>query len=217
MIKADHKYWARLLYDFYIKRLLKSNFQNFYIVNEIPAIPESEGLIVTPNHFSWWDGFFIDYTVKCFSERKIFLLMLEEQLKRYWFFKKVGAFSINQKNPKSISETFHYMSDIVSSPQNYLAFYPQGEIEAYDKRPLTIKEGLKILARKLKTSANILPAAFKINYSDNKKPDVFIRFGKMISSNEIKDEYELFIDAFNSNITLLDKETSLNQKYKLLY
>ena len=217
MIKAEHKKWARLLYDFYIRRLLKYNFQNFYLTNDFPAIPKEEGLIVTPNHFSWWDGFFIDFTLQKFLDRKIFILMLEEQLRRYWFFQKIGAFSINQKNPKSISETFEYMVGVVCNPQNYLVFYPQGEIEPYDKRPLTIKNGLRFLSDKIQTTVNILPVAFKIKYSNYKKPDVFVRFGKMLSSNDIKNNYNLYIDEFNLNIKLLDEETLTNNKFKVLY
>jgi len=167
MIKADHKYWARVLYDFYIKRQFKSNFQNFYLTNDFPIIPKEDGLIVTPNHFSWWDGFFIDYTLNHFLNRKIFILMLEEQLERYWFFQKIGAFSINQKNPISIARTFQYISRIISNPLNYLVFYPQGDIETYDKRPLTVKEGLKVLSAKINFIVKIVPAAFKINYGNN--------------------------------------------------
>lgn len=217
MIKAEHKKWARLLYGFYIKRLLKANFQNFYLLNEFPAIPKNEGLIVTPNHFSWWDGFFIDFTLQKYLDRKIFILMLEEQLRRYWFFQKIGAFSINQKNPKSISKTFQYMVDIVCNSRNYLVFYPQGEIEPYDKRPLKIKDGLKYLTNKLQTLVNILPIAFKIKYSNNKKPDVFVRFGKMLSSNDVKNNYDMYLDEFNLNVTLLDEATLTNNRFKVLH
>lgn len=217
MIKAAHKKWARLLYDFYIRHLLKSNFQNFYLVNDFTSVTKNEGLIVTPNHFSWWDGFFIDVTLQKFLDRKIFILMLEEQLRKYWFFQKIGAFSINQKNPKSIAETFQYMIEVVCNSENYLVFYPQGEIEPYDKRPMTIKDGLKFLINKIQTSVNILPVAFKIKYSNYKKPDVFVRFGQMLSSNDIKNNYNLYIDEFNLNIALLDEQTLSNNKFKVLH
>lgn len=215
MIKADHKKWARLLYDFYVPRLLKSNFQNFCSTNEFPQVPDNEGLIITPNHFSWWDGFFIDYTVKRFSDRKIFLLMLEEQLKRYWFFQKVGAFSINPQNPKSIKTTFKYISEVLSDPKNVLLFYPQGEIEDYVKRPLKVKEGLKTILNLTQAKVNILPAAFKIKYGNTKKPDLLVRFGELLSSSNVKEDFNLFIDGFNSNLEYLDKVQTNNYKENL--
>ena len=215
MIKADHKKWARRLYDFYVPRLLRSNFQHFYLTNEFPQIPNDEGLIITPNHFSWWDGFFIDYTLSHFSNRKIYMLMLEEQLKRYWFFQKVGAFSINPKNPKSIKTTFDYIIEVVCNPKNVLLFYPQGEIEDYVKRPLKVKEGLKTILNMTHSKVNILPVAFKIKYGNTKKPDLLVRFGETIASSKAKEDFNLFIDSFNSNVDFLDKVPSKNYKENL--
>jgi len=216
MIKADHKKWARLLYDFYVPRLLKSNFQNFYLTNEFPTIPVNEGLIITPNHFSWWDGFFIDYTLNHLLNRKIFILMLEEQLRRYWFFQKVGAFSINPRHPKSIKETFNYMVEILSDNKNVLIFYPQGEIEAYDKRPLKVKAGLKSILSITCSKVNILPVAFKIKHGNTKKPDVLTRFGDLIPSTEVKDNFNLFVNNFTANVEFLDKVTDSNYKKNLI-
>ena len=59
MIKADHKKWAEFVFDIYLRRLLKKSFYDFRIINELPAFDYSKSIIVTPNHFSWWDGFFI--------------------------------------------------------------------------------------------------------------------------------------------------------------
>lgn len=215
MIKADHKKWARRLYDFYVPRILKSNFQHFYLTNQFPQIPNDDGLIITPNHFSWWDGFFIDYTLSHFSSRKIYMLMLEEQLKRYWFFQKVGAFSINPKNPKNIKETFNYIVDVVSDPKNVLFFYPQGEIEDYVKRPLKVKEGLKSILNMTHSKVNILPVVFKIKYGNDKKPDLLVRFGDIITSIKAKEDFNLFIDSFNSNVDYLDKVKLENYKENL--
>jgi 1-acyl-sn-glycerol-3-phosphate acyltransferase len=215
MIKADHKKWARWLYDFYVPRILKSNFQHFYLTNEFPQISDEEGLIITPNHFSWWDGFFSDFTLSRFSNRKIYILMLEEQLKRYWFFQKIGAFSINPKNPKSIKTTFDYIIEVIGDPQNVLLFYPQGEIEDYVKRPLKVKEGLKTILNLTSVKVNLLPVAFKIKYGNTKKPDLLVRFGEPITSIKVKEDFNLFIDGFNSNVDYLDKLQSDDYKKNL--
>jgi 1-acyl-sn-glycerol-3-phosphate acyltransferase len=215
MTKADHKKWARWLYDFYVPRILKSNFQHFYLTNEYPQIPNDEGLIITPNHFSWWDGFFIDYTLSHFSDRKIYMLMLEEQLKRYWFFQKVGAFSINPEKPQTIKTTFDYIKEVIGEPKNVLLFYPQGEIEDYVKRPLKVKEGLKTILNMTQSKVNILPVAFKIKYGDTKKPDLLVRFGEPITASKAKEDFNLFIDGFNSNVDFLDTVKLENYKENL--
>ena len=91
MIKADHNKLAHLVFSLYLKRLLKSSFKEFILINKLPMIDNSKGLIITPNHFSWWDGFFIYWLNKKLFKKNLFILMLEEQLKRYWFFRYLGC------------------------------------------------------------------------------------------------------------------------------
>jgi hypothetical protein len=136
--------------------------------------------------------------------------MLEEQLKRYWFFQKVGAFSINPQSPKSIKTTFEYIVEVISDNKNVLFFYPQGEIEAYDKRPLKVKEGLKSILNLTGSNVNILPIAFKIKYGNNKKPDILARFGDLIQSTKIKNNFGFFVESFNTNVDLVDKTPDNN-------
>jgi 1-acyl-sn-glycerol-3-phosphate acyltransferase len=205
MIKADHKKWAVLLFDFYIGRLLKNNFGKFLALNELPSIESNHSLLVTPNHFSWWDGFFIDYTFKKLSKRKLHLLMLEEQLKRFWFFKKVGAYSINFSNPKSMAETISYSRMILHNPNNFVVVYPQGEIRPYEERPVKMKEGIRSIVKDTRNKTFVLPAAFKIIYGKDKNPDVHLRFGEMISSEIVRENFSFYSDKFNENLHLLDQ------------
>ncbi|MDX1777464.1 MAG: hypothetical protein R3339_01145, partial [Thermodesulfobacteriota bacterium] len=95
MIKASHKKWARLIFNPYCDLLLKRNFSQFLLVNDFPQLSPKLPLIITPNHISWWDGFFIYYLSKKKFNRKIYLMMLESSLEKFWFFQKIGAFSIN--------------------------------------------------------------------------------------------------------------------------
>jgi 1-acyl-sn-glycerol-3-phosphate acyltransferase len=210
MIKAEQNRVARILFDFYIKRLMKKNFSNFFVSNDFPSLPENSGLIITPNHISWWDGFFIDLLMRKKSNRIIHLMMLESQLKRFWFFKKVGAFSINPDNPKSILESFNYTMDIATNPKNYAVIYPQGKIEPFEKRPLEIKKGISVLAKKISSSVYVLPVAFKIQYSDQKNPFVAVRFGKLLSGQSLINDDSLFEKEFYSNLDELNNSVYIN-------
>ena len=115
MIKADHNKLAHLVFSLYLKSLLKSSFKEFIIINELPMIDNSKGLIVTPNHFSWWDGFFIEYLMRKFSDRKLYIMMLEDQLKKYPFFKYLGACSIKPGSVRSVSESIVYSKEVAKS------------------------------------------------------------------------------------------------------
>jgi 1-acyl-sn-glycerol-3-phosphate acyltransferase len=205
MIKAQHKKWARIIFDLYINSLLKKNFSRFLLTNEFPKINQSAGLIITPNHFSWWDGFFIDFYTQKILQRKIHLLMLEEQLKRYWFFKKVGAYSINVNNPKSVIETFNYTSRILNDQNNFVVYYPQGKIEEFGSKSLTFKEGIVKVIKQTSIAVEILPIAFKIHYSNFKLPDILVRVGEKIiatNRNNLIDELKY---VFTENVNQLDE------------
>jgi 1-acyl-sn-glycerol-3-phosphate acyltransferase len=205
MIKAAHSKLARLIFIPYMNRLLKKHFSNFFVVNDFPDVPENAGLIITPNHISWWDGFLAEYAFSKFTQRKIHLMMLEEQLKKYWFFKKVGAYSINPNNSKSIIETAAYTKSIVENSLNYIVLYPQGEIEPFEQKPLKIKNGLKYFISGIKNENSILPAAFKIQYYNDKNPAVILRFGELINSNDILKDFEKYKNTFVENVDKLSE------------
>ena len=205
MLKAEHKKWARSLFNFYIDRLLKKNFTNFYAANEPPEIPSDKGLIITPNHISWWDGFFIDYVFRKQLNRKIHLMMLEEQLNRYWFFRKVGAYSINPNNSKSIAESIKYTNQLLNDPSNAAVIYPQGEIEAFEKRPLNIKKGLKLFLKNLDNEITVVPIGFKIQFYEEKNPAVISRWGEPLGSDRILDNFLYFEEKFYENLDNLSK------------
>ncbi|MFA7288580.1 MAG: lysophospholipid acyltransferase family protein [Melioribacteraceae bacterium] len=203
MIKADHKKYARVIFDFYINRLLKKSFSWIYLDGEIPKINSSLPLVITPNHISWWDGFFIDFINRKYFKRKFHILMLEEQLKKYSFFKKLGAFGFNPNSASSIIEVRNYISEILNDKNSLLIIYPQGVIEPYEKKPLTIKEGIKIFLHDKKFS--LLSIAFKIQYLEEKNPALFIRTSDPIICTNGIENFNGFAESFENNIDSLNE------------
>ena len=65
--------------------------------------------------------------------------MLEEQLKRYWFFKKLGCYSIDLNDSRKMIVSLKYTMDLLLKPNNLVTIYPQGEIQAYDEKHIRIK------------------------------------------------------------------------------
>lgn len=209
MIEAKHKKWAELLFDLYINREFIKHFSNFYIVNDVPTIGEGK-LIVTPNHFSWWDGFLIYKLNKKLFEKNFYILMLEDQLKRYWFFKFLGAFSINQSNSKSVVEVKQYINNKINE-KSLISIYPQGKMEVFKTEDIEVKEGLKYFINNKNKSFEVLPIAFKIQYYENQKPAILCRFGTLLKSEEIIDNYNIFINEFINNIKQLDVVSKANK------
>ena len=213
MIKADHKKWAELIFDIYLKRLLRKSFNDFRVIHALPVIDKSKSLVITPNHFSWWDGFFVYWLNKKLLNKKLHILMLEEQLKRYWFFKKLGCYSIDLNDNRKMITSLKYTLGLISNPENLIIIYPQGEIKPYEERPIDIKDGIDYLSSKSSSDLQVLPVAFKIHYTNERFPIVFTRFGDLLSSKEISANNNLFEDKFTTNLNLLDSEFS-NPNYK---
>lgn len=204
MIQSKNNPFARLIFNNYIDRLLRKNFSSFYLCNEYPILNLNESVLITPNHFSWWDGFFIDYVIRMETNLDLRIMMLAEQLKKYWFFKYVGAFSIDPNNPFAIKDSINYTRKLISEKDNALIIYPQGEIEPFDKRPLSIKKGISLML-KISNNINVIPAAFKITFSNEKLPAIFLRFGNPLNSKIVLNDFTTFENAFHNNLNLLSE------------
>ena len=206
MIQANHKKWAEFIFDIYLKRLLKKSFNDFRLINDLPKIDKSTSLIVTPNHFSWWDGFFIYWANKKIFNRKLYVLMLEEQLKRYWFFKKLGCYSIDLNDSRKMIVSLKYTIDLLCKSNNLVTIYPQGEIQAYDEKQIVLKEGIDFIAKKSAIDFQILPIAFKIHYTNERLPIVYARFGKLLNSKDVAANPQIFKEEFINNLNLINSE-----------
>ncbi|MEP0861851.1 MAG: 1-acyl-sn-glycerol-3-phosphate acyltransferase [Ignavibacterium sp.] len=209
MIKAERKKWALLVFDFYLERLLKKYFKDFRLINSFPEISPERSLVVAPNHFSWWDGFFVYFLLKKKTNKKIFIMMLENQLRKYWFFQKIGCFSTNPANKQSTVATLRYTLELLENPDNCVVIFPQGEIEPFEKTSLNYNEGIEFLARYSSKEFDILPVANKIFYSNEKLPFILTRTDKLILSSEIKNDKEVLSERFNENINQLKNVLSI--------
>jgi 1-acyl-sn-glycerol-3-phosphate acyltransferase len=193
-----HSRPARFLFNTYIDRLLKTNFGHFYIAGAMPVFDPDRALLLTPNHMSWWDGFFSDYFVRTKIRKKNHLMMLEKQLRRYWFFNLVGAYSIKPESPLSALASIKYTRRLLRSPGTAVIMYPQGEIRGYDERPLGLKEGVRLLVGD-KDRFDLLVPSFRINYYNEKKPDIVVYPGKLEQPGLLLD-FKIYEEIFASRI-----------------
>ncbi|MDY6969517.1 MAG: lysophospholipid acyltransferase family protein [Spirochaetota bacterium] len=213
MIKANHNKYARAIISIYLNRILKKDFSHFFIVNEVTDINPDKALLVTPNHISWWDGFFIDYINRLYFKRYFYIMMLEEQLKQYPYFSKVGAYSINPESRKDIIESLEYTAELLSNPNNIVVMYPQGILEPSGKYPVTIKKGVKFVSEISRVPFSIIPFACKISFYNQRKPEVYSRFSRLFSSTALTESFSQYKKVFIDNIKKVD-QASLERNYR---
>ncbi len=177
MIKATISPLHEAIFRPYIRRLLKKQFHAIQVIGQEPDFGERSTLLL-PNHSTWWDGFFI-YALKMeIFKRQTYLMMLEEQLSKNRFFSQVGAYSIERESFRGNFESIKYTRELLGRPEHpFVCVFPQGELLPWGLRPLAYKRGIDLIVRKLETPVNVCQVAFKSEYLDNQRAEVFVQFG----------------------------------------
>lgn len=124
-------------------------------------------------------------------------MMLEEQLRKYWFFKYTGGFSI-KKSSRSVVESINYTSELLSDNHNLVLMFPQGEIQSLYTRSFSFEKGVETILNKTKGKFQIFFVANLIDYFSNPKPSLFIYLTEYYSSSfqigHIESSYNKFYD-----------------------
>ncbi|MCS7086061.1 MAG: lysophospholipid acyltransferase family protein [Bacteroidia bacterium] len=177
-IPARHTSYVEWMVARYVRGIMTADFAAGYCLNLPPRPVADAAMIVTPNHVSWWDGFWALEINRRFWKRKFYIMMLEEQLRRYPLFSRAGAFSINPASPKHVYLSLHYLAKVSAAPDSLAVFFPQGKIEP-DLGPVKLKTGLTKL-QPLK-STFLYPYYACVHGFNRRKPTVFFYFGRPIS------------------------------------
>jgi 1-acyl-sn-glycerol-3-phosphate acyltransferase len=170
ILEAKHHPVIYPLFRGYSRLMLKLNFREIKIIGDFQDrhLP----LLVIANHVGWWDGFWIEYLNTKVFRRKFHFMMLEEQLRKFWFFNYTGGFSV-RRNSVSILETIKYTARLLSGKDNMVLLFPQGEIYSMYRGEFVFQKGLE---RILKEIANDIQVVFVANLTDyfaSPKPTVF--------------------------------------------
>lgn len=182
---------------------MRKSFHSINVIGELPQTTD-KSLILLTNHSSWWDGFFTYLINKKIFNKKFHILMLEDQLKRYWFFNYLGAYSIDQNNPKKIVESLSYSSELTAYDNNLINIYPEGKMGYSFKNKVDYKLGIDKILRSSHKNSNVIQCAIKIVSLNDQYPHVFFKFSEIhkntISSKELENEMNTLLDEIDENI-----------------
>lgn len=203
MLTANKNVWFEKLFGIYNRNLLKRNFTSFQVQN-LDALKNADKnipLIIYANHSSWWDGLILFELLKG-KDFDSFVLMEEKQLRKYKFFRRLGAFSIIRENSKEAIKSLNYAAEILSAGKNKtLLIFPQGKIYPNDKRPLKFFNGLSFMVENLKSCA-LIPCSIRLEFLENFKPEIFVKFGETNILNEkIRIERKSLTEQFEAELT----------------
>jgi hypothetical protein len=172
-IAARHQPWAEWLFFEFLKRLLRRSFHRLTLLGELPRLEPSLPLVIVPNHGTWWDGFFVYVLNRLLLRKRLYLMMLDEQLSRYRFFSRVGAFGIRPGMPRSVLETLKYCAAALQEPGNALCVFPQGELHYHALRPLGFQRGLERILQLGARTVQLLPLGIRCELLEDQRPEAF--------------------------------------------
>lgn len=177
MIRTQHSLSADIIFQPYLTWLFKRHFHEIRLLGTVPDIPDDLPLLLLPNHSTWWDGFFVYLLNKRIFHRTAHLMMLETQLTKYKFFRKIGAYSIEPKNRRGVIKSLEYTIELLAREMSLVAIFPQGELLPWHTRPLAYKRGVEWILRKYGKPVTVLPLAIRAEFLGEKRPSVLFLFG----------------------------------------
>jgi 1-acyl-sn-glycerol-3-phosphate acyltransferase len=173
MIKARHHWFVYPFFRKYSRYLINRHFRKVYLDGSFEETDRP--LLIIANHFSWWDGFFIDWLNYHRLDKRYHIALQEETFKKHGYFALTGAFSI-RRNSKSVIESLTYCRDLLADPENLVVFFPQGRFESQYRRPFHFEPGIEWLLKRMESDFRLLFVANQVEYFDTPGPSLFIHY-----------------------------------------
>ncbi|NCC45819.1 MAG: hypothetical protein EOM16_02130 [Bacteroidia bacterium] len=171
MTEARHKRIWILFFKLYATFHLKRKFFDvrYHIEgNTLPKTSHGRPVLIVSNHFSFWDGFIHMLFVHKLFKKRIFIMMLQEQLQRHPFLRYGGCFSVN-RGRRDVVESLRYGYKVLEDKANALLIFPQGEVSSLYTANFRFMKGAAYLANN-SPGSHVWMNVNLVNYFSQKKP-----------------------------------------------
>lgn len=170
------KSFDKLFYRYNYHYLIRRHFRYFGVAGELrPPSIEGRPVLYIMNHSSWWDGLLAYHAARTLTKREHYFMMEEEQLRKYAFFRKLGAYSINRHSTGDISASLRYTTRLLRAGSG-VWMYPEGEIQPLEHRPMVLKTGAGLVLR-LCPEAVVVPVTLYHGLFRHSKPEATLLAG----------------------------------------
>ncbi len=195
IIEAKHHCVIHPIFKLFSRVMINRHFSQVVVVGNVD-VKNDRSILLLSNHTSWWDGFWQLYLNMRVFKKKFHFMMLEEQLRKHWYFNYTGGFSV-KKSARSAVETIQYSAGLLSHPNNLVLLFPQGKVESIHKHAITFEKGVeKILERTDRKSVQIVFLVNSVDYFINRKPILYHYTkeycGDSINHRDIEQQYNAF-------------------------
>ena len=199
MLKAKHNLFIDPFFRWFVLWKMKRSFHAIHFRGKITD--HKKPVLLVCNHVSWWDGIWALHFNQQFLHRKFYFMMLEDQLRKNWFFNYTGGFSVKKKS-RSVIETINYTAGLLQNSQNIVLLFPQGEIQSMHLQEYTFEKGIEKILQKTKVEIQIVFLANMVDYFSNAKPVLYSYFKEFTGEkrgNELQNQYNRFYEECVEN------------------
>ena len=165
---------------------MRSRIARVNIAGVPSSIPEAAPVVCVANHTSWWDGFLLMELRRALRPSAPFhTIMLENELAKSPFLRKIGAIEIDPSSPGSIRSAMTELAVRVRDrPDSFVFYFPQGRIWPSRKRPLGFKAGIERFIEAI-GDAVVLPVAIHFEPLRKASPSAFLSVGAPLPSRPV--------------------------------
>ncbi len=204
MIKPKRNFFISRFFKSYIRFIIGNNFHAFNF-NKI-EVSANRSVLLLPNHFSWWDGFWMYHLNNLLFKKKFHVMILEATGKKFSFLKYLGAYTV-QKGSKDIITSLNYTSELLADPANLVLIFPQGTLYSNFTDHIVFQGGL---AKVIKQAAGKFQTVFAATFIENmqyKKPTVSINLTLADRDHKTVDEMQQDFEAYYRSAKLAQSKS----------
>lgn len=193
IIKARHHPFIDPFFTWYVKRAVKRHFHDVRFINYF----EDRGLpvMLIANHMSWWDGMWLRMFNQAYLGRKFNFMMLEEQLRKHWYFQYIGGFSV-QKGSRSVLESLGHAAELLGKNENLVLMFPQGKIQSMHTGKFVFDKGIESILTRTENEVQVLMTVNLVEFYSQKKPSLFSYTTEMDQTLSGHDQIEQAYNEF---------------------
>lgn len=173
MIRADKRGPLAALVAAYVERKVRRAFRGVWLRGTLPAADAR--LVVYANHASFWDGFACHVLCKA-GGWDAYCMMEEQNLARYRFLRRLGAFSVRRGDAHGAIETLRYATGLLRRPGRAVVVFPEGVLRPWSGGLQALERGVEVLARR--AGARCLPVAIRYRFFEHELPDLLLAVGE---------------------------------------
>ena len=164
----------------YIDWLIARNFAALRVRNGV-TLPAVGGFIGVLNHHSWWDGFAALAVHRRSDQARPFAIMMSDaELRRFWYFRMLGAFSVDATSVRKAREAILYAAEEARMGAG-VWILPDGILRP-PQSPLAFTSGFVHAARR--ADVPIVPLAVRYVFLGRRQPEMLVALGDPIDPRD---------------------------------